>query len=242
MRATARSASQLTDAYSCGRDRGARLHARRAESVPGAGGDRLRRACPGSAAASQEFVNDATDVEAVRERWLTTCEPRGPPRVPVHRLRPASAHRASASRPAVAGTTTGTCVPYGVRRAARPSRPTGRELRSARRRLPGGGDRRASPARRARRTSASRTWRRRPPSALPVGLRADDAYVNDPTGVNAALQSGPLSASSGGAYPADQVLIRRRSRRPASPTSTPARSAGAPAPACRRSSTDRAES
>ncbi len=69
-------------------------------------------ACPDLDCGAQEFVNDATDIEAARGRWLATCEPGlllecpyiacDPPLSPSVCIPTGSA-----------GTTTGTCVPYG---------------------------------------------------------------------------------------------------------------------------------
>jgi hypothetical protein len=67
-------------------------------------------ACPGSCG-GQEFVNDATVVEISRQKWLAACEPDvhiecvevtcTPPQPP------------SVCAPTGAGAATGTCVPYG---------------------------------------------------------------------------------------------------------------------------------
>ncbi len=68
-------------------------------------------ACPGAVCGGQGRVNDATEVETLREEWLSACEPGvhvgcvgiacDPPLPP------------SVCVPTSPGATTGTCVPSG---------------------------------------------------------------------------------------------------------------------------------
>ena len=140
-------------------------------------------ACPGAVCGGQEHVNDATEVETLREEWLSACEPGvhvgcvgiacDPPLPP------------SVCVPTSPGATTGTCVPYGSDAGAAIV-PDGGEscdqlvadytaaVTAALACAPG------APNQCQARVSPT-------PAACDTGCGAGD-YVNDATGVSAALQ------------------------------------------------------
>jgi hypothetical protein len=69
-------------------------------------------ACPGLVCGGQELVNDATEVETLRGEWLDACEPGV--RIGCVAIACAQPLPPSVCVPTGgAGTTTGTCVPYG---------------------------------------------------------------------------------------------------------------------------------
>jgi hypothetical protein len=67
--------------------------------------------CPGSDCSNLQYVNDGTTVEAARQKWLATCEPE----VRIECIATACDPPAAPSTcvPTSPGTATGTCIPYG---------------------------------------------------------------------------------------------------------------------------------